>query len=60
MLGVKMYDELPIKDVLIAAGFHDPAIPSLELAGRTGAVALTQKGPIPLKVGVWLGNTSME
>src|SRR4026209_646013 len=36
----------------MVAGFHVPLIPLLEVAGRIGAVAPTQSGPIAVNTGV--------
>src|SRR5678815_5020515 len=36
----------------MVAGFHVPVIPLLEAAGRIGAVAPTQSGPIAVNTGV--------
>ena len=50
--GVKVYGVEPITDVFIVDGFHIPATPSLEVAGRDVGVAFWQNGPIGSKVGV--------
>ena len=39
----------------IEAGLHVPLIPLVEVVGNEGIVSPTQKGPIWLKVGGWVG-----
>ena len=39
----------------IDAGLHVPLIPLVEVVGNEGIVSPTQKGPIWLKVGGWVG-----
>jgi hypothetical protein len=43
---------VPAVAVLIVAGDQVPLIPLLEVAGRAGAVAPTQSGPIAVNTGV--------
>ena len=37
---------VPMLDVLIVAGLHEPVIPLLEVVGNAGAVAFWHSGPI--------------
>jgi len=57
--GVKVYTDVPMKDVLIDDGFQIPTTPSLESVGNIGGVELTQRGPIALNVGDIPGLTFM-
>jgi hypothetical protein len=36
--GVKVYWVFPVVDVLMAAGFHVPVIPLVEVTGKVGGV----------------------
>src|SRR6186713_1152322 len=50
--GVKVYVVVPAAAVLMVAGFHVPVILLLETAGKPGAAAPTQSGPIAVNTGV--------
>ena len=52
--GVKVYVLVPVAEVFITAGFHDPLMPLFEVPGRGSAVAPTQYGPSWVNVGVTL------
>ena len=51
-VGVKVYTVVPAVVVLIAAGFHEPAIPLLEVTGNVPGAAPTQYDPEILNKGV--------
>ena len=55
--GVKVYDVVPVLEVLMVAGFQVPVIGGLlvELVGRTGGVELRHNGPMAVKVVVVCG-----
>src|SRR5688500_13284894 len=50
--GVKVYDEVPVADVLIDAGLHEPVNPLSDVVGNAGAVLFKQYGPNAGNVGV--------
>ena len=43
---------VPVAEVLMAAGFHVPIIPLLEVVGNAGAVAFWHNGPICVNTGM--------
>lgn len=45
-VGVKVYVDLPMVDVLMVAGLQVPVKPSTDVVGKAGATELWQKGPI--------------
>lgn len=53
-VGVKVYTVLPADDVFMAAGFHVPAIPFVDVVGSTPGVDPIQYGPKAVNVGVTL------
>jgi len=55
VVGVNVYVEVPITDVLMLAGLHVPVTPSIDVVGRGGAVVFWQyEFAIVGKVGVML------
>jgi hypothetical protein len=57
--GVKVYVVVPAVVVLIAAGLQVPVMPLFDVAGKAGAVAFTQSGPICVTTGVICRSTVM-
>ena len=51
-VGVKVY--VPLVVLLIVAGLHVPAKPSIEVGGKVGAVVPAQNGAMALNVGATL------
>ena len=49
--GVKVYVVVPATVVLIVAGLQVPVMPLLDVAGKAGAAAFTQSGPMIVNTG---------
>ena len=53
---MKVYVVVPVIDVLMIAGIHEPLMPFVEVAGRAGALLFWQSGPIGVNAGMISGS----